>query len=314
MNSYTNLRSLYAKFTMNNDSANLTDGDLYINDSIRKIMSMRDWWWLETTDTVSTVASQQAYQIPATIRKLRDVYVNVGTTVYMPEVIYDHSHWKTVLASELGDSDTPLFAYVRGKTLLLEPTPASNGNTVTFVGETNAIDLSIADYTTGTITTATNASTAVVGSGTSWNASMAGRYIRIDDSNAVNVGDNRWYKIASVTDATNLVLEKPYEGTSITAGSASYTIGQMSPIPEEYDIAPVYRATALYWDSQGEHDRASTYWMLYDGGKEKGTTDIEGGIIGTMVSDNASVDGSYIRRSASRVVDINDYPKDLTGF
>jgi hypothetical protein len=57
-------------------------------------------------------------------------------------------------------------------------------------------------YNTGTVTTTAN-STAVVGDGTDWDSTMAGKYIVIG-----NYG--KWFKIASVTDATNLVLDSAY--------------------------------------------------------------------------------------------------------
>ena len=313
MLSFTTGRNLYGKLTKNTTSTNLTDGDLFISDTLRKILAMTDWWWAETSDTVATVATQQAYQIPKTIRKVSDVYVTVGTTIYTPKKIYDPEQWSGILQRQLGSSDVALFAYIRGKQLLLAPTPSSI-NTITFVGRIGAVDLSIADYTTGTIVSIANAATTVTGSGTTWNASMKGRYIRIDDSEAANVGDNVWYEIASVTSTTVLELVKPYEGTAIAAGSPTYAIGQMSPLPEEYELAPIYRATALYWDSQGDHNRADTYWQLYDGGKEKGKVKLAGGIIGSMTEDNSTFEGVMIPRSSDTSIDINNYPRDLTGF
>lgn len=307
------MRNLYGTLTKNTTSANLTDGDLFLSDTVRKMLAMADWWWAETTDTVATVASQQAYQIPKTIRKVSDVYVTVSSTIYTPELVYDPRKWASVLQRELGDSDTVLFAYIRGKQLLLEPKPAS-ANTITFVGRIGAVDISIADYTTGTITSIANGATTVTASGSTFNASMAGRYIRIDDSDAANVGDNRWYQIDSITSTTVLELVKPYEGLTISAGSPTYAIGQMTPIPEEYELAPVYRATAIYWDSQGEHQRADMYWMLYDGGKEKGKVKLAGGIIGSMTEDNSTFEGAYIPPTSAAVININNYPLDLTGF
>lgn len=314
MLTYTTGRNLYGKLTKNNNTVNLSFGDTTIAESLRIINAMTDLVHVEDSDTDTTVASQQAYTIPKTLRKVSDIYVTVGSTIYTPEKVYDPGRWSSVLQMELGESDVPLYQYIRGRQVLFAPAPATTGNTITFVGMSNTIDPSIADYTTGSITTITNGDTTVTGSGTSWNASMVGRYIRIDDSDAANVGDNRWYKIASVTSTTVLELTEDYEGTSIAAGSATYTIGQAYPLPEAYHMAPVYRATALYWDTEGNAERADRFWQLYDGGYEMGRSPYPGGIIGMMIAENSTFDGNYIPPSSVASIDINNYPQDLTGF
>lgn len=75
-------------------------------------------------------------------------------------------------------------------------------------------------YSTGTITSIANGATAVVGSGTTWVASMVGQSIKIYGN-----GDGVWYKIATVTDATHLVLASNYKGTTIAAATEPYIIG-----------------------------------------------------------------------------------------
>lgn len=79
------------------------------------------------------------------------------------------------------------------------------------------------DYTTGTVSI-TNSSTAVAGTLTVWTSAMAGRKIRFN-------GENAYYRIKSITDGTNLVLEQPYQGTTDT--DATYAIYQ-----DEYRLAP----------------------------------------------------------------------------
>lgn len=87
--------------------------------------------------------------------------------------------------------------------------------------------LTVAPYTTGTITVV-KGSTAVVGSGTTFTSAMVGRQLKVS-------GVTGWYNIASVTDATNLDLEIGYGGNN--AAGASYFIAQ-----------PVYAlADAVKW-------------------------------------------------------------------
>ena len=93
---------------------------------------------------------------------------------------------------------------------------------------------------------------------------------------------------------------KPYEGTTIAAGTAAYTIGQCSVVPEAYDIGICYRAAALYWQNQNDLVRSKTYWMLYDGGMEAGYTQDYGGLMLQMLSNEGETEeGSYIPPAGS---------------
>src|SRR5690606_20859450 len=95
--------------------------------------------------------------------------------------------------------------------------------------------------------------------------------------------------------ATILVLVKPYQGETVVGGALNYTIGQTYPIPEAYDMAPLYRALALYWDWQRDQKQSERYWLLYDGGNEIGKTEEYGGIIGQMLEEEGeSFEGPYI--------------------
>ena len=77
-------------------------------------------------------------------------------------------------------------------------------------------------YSTGTVAV-TQGSRAVVGTGTTWTAVMAGRKF---------LGpDNAYYKVASVTDTTNLILTEPYQCAD--ASGSSYQIWQ-----DEYVLYP----------------------------------------------------------------------------
>lgn len=301
MKSYTTLLSLYQSLTRNSTTANQTLGTQFINDSIRTICSLQGGKlrFLEDTETLSTVANQEAYYIPNKFRKLIDLYVRVGTgtsaTIYMPEMIFDPTKWKLVLAYRLGTNDFPYFTYVENQLFRLQPIPSSSGNDIVLRGRLNVRDLSIADYTTGTIVSIANGGTAVVGSGTTWTADMVGRYIRITETTAANAGDGFWYEIGSYTSATSIGLLKPYNGTSISAGSAAYTIGQMSPVPEAYDVAIAYRSAALYWQQNYDLSQAKTYWMMYDGGNEAGYNPKYGGIIDQMLAtEGETEEGAYV--------------------
>lgn len=302
MRTYTSYLSDYKKFTNNQETANETLGATLINDSIRTICNLQGGKlrFLEATKDMTTVASQESYQIPNGFRKLIDMYIYSGSgsssdTIYMPEMVFDPTKWKLIKAYRLGESDVPYFTYVENQKFFIQPIPSTTGNLITLRGRLQVRDLSIADYTTGTIVSVANGGTTVVGSGTTWTADMVGRYIKITNTTAANGGDGFWYQIGSFTDATHIGLLKPYEGTSIVAGSAAYTIGQASVIPEAYDVAVIYRSVALYYQQNKDLERARTYWMMYDGGMEAGLTKEYGGIMLQMLENEGETEeGAYL--------------------
>lgn len=304
MKTYTNLRNLTAKYC-NVDTADtnaMNTIDININDSTRTICNLQGGKlrFLEATKNMTTVADQETYQIPNGFRKLIDMYIYNGTgvatdTIYAPRMVFDPQLWKRILQSHLGTQQVPYFTYVENTTFKIQPIPSVTGNLMVLRGRLQTRDLSIADYTTGTIVSIANGGTAIVGSGTTWTADMVGRYIKITNTTAANGGDGFWYEIGSYTSATSIGLKKPYEGTTIAAGSAAYTIGQCSVIPEAYDIGIVYRATALYWHNQNDLVRAKTYWLLYDGGMEAGYTKEYGGLMSQMLANEGETEeGGYL--------------------
>jgi hypothetical protein len=309
MKTFTALRETVAKFSnvSTSDTQKMALIDDNINDSIRTICNLQGGKlrFLEATKDMVTVASQEGYQIPNGFRKLIDLMVFSGSgsssdTIYSPEMVFDPTKWKLILQYRLGTQDVPYFTYVENQKFYIQPIPATSGLLIRLRGRLQTSDLTIADYTTGTITSVANGGTAVVGSGTTWTEDMVGRYIQITQTTAANGGDGFWYEIGGWTDATHISLLKPYEGTDIAAGSAAYTIGQVSPIPAAYDVGVVYRATALYWDNQGDLERAKTWWLRYDGGMEAGYSKEYGGLMLQMLSNEGETEeGAYVPPFAS---------------
>ena len=302
MRTWTKFQNDYMALTNNNTPTNQTQGGVYTNDSIRTICNLQGGKlrFLESVKDMFTVANQEAYQIPNGFRKLIDLQIYSGTggsgnTIYSPEMIFDPTKWKLIQQYRLGTASTPYFTYVENTTYKIQPIPSVSGNLIRLRGRLNTRDLSIADYTTGTIVSIANGATTITGSGTTWTADMVGRYIQITETTAANGGDGFWYQIGSWTSSTSMELLKPYEGTSIVAGSAAYTLGQCSVIPEAYDIAVVYRSAALYWQNQSDLVRSKTYWLQYDGGNEAGYSKEYGGVIGQMLANEGEQEeGSYI--------------------
>ena len=309
-------------------SADTTNTTLLTNfwqDSVRTVLSIRSgkWWFLQTLKTIQTDTTLAgAYPIPAGCRSIMDLYVTVGNVIYVPRPVHSPEAWNIVLASRLGSSDVPLFYYVQGNKILIQPIPSSNTGVITVRARKNIPDFTVADLTTSTVTTATTGSTSVVLNAGAL-VSMAGKYIRITNTSAANTGDGQWYEIASAVVATQtLTLVAPYEGTSIVAGTAACTIAQMSPIPEAYDMAPIYRAVALFFQLNDPlHPAvAQAWWKLYDGGQEAGLVALPGGIIGQMMENaGESIEGAYVAPMSSGNLNPYNPPywhpfQDASGF
>jgi len=248
---YSAGRAFYGSLTKNTVSTNLTLGDQFANDDYRAICAAKDWPFLERLRTLTTVAAQQFYNLPYDCEQVREIAVIVSSKRYVPRQSPDRAHWDRLNQSSVS-SDIPEFYFVFNGQVGLWPTPVSASNTINVTQKTRVIDLSVADYTTGTITSIANAGTAVVGSSTVWTERMAGRYIRFTYSDTVNTGDGQWYEIASVTDGTHLTLTRAYGGTAIAAGTATYTIGQMPLLPEAFHDLPWMYAAGQYWLKEGE--------------------------------------------------------------
>lgn len=346
-----------------------------MNDSIRTIASINGgkWPFLEVEETVKTIANREYITIPNNIRRVMSFrYIqgddpNTDANI-IPRMVFDSEAWERVLVARLGTSSWPYFAYQKDRRLVFRPIPSTDDNQIALRGRVNLSDLSIADYSAGSIvsvpyattftgalasgatsatltgvwalptglytlafsngdervTTLTNGSAVVTwttpltaaataaieigtetggsiitGTGTTFTADMVGRWIRITQTTAANGGDGAWYQVGNYYSATIVGLKTPYQGTAITAGTAAYLLGQVSILPEAYQMAPIYRASALYWgiNNPGNPNTqlANHYWKLYDGGVEAGISREYGGIIGQMLQEsNESQEGPYM--------------------
>lgn len=275
--SYTGGRGYYGTLTNSSDSNHLANGDILITASIKKILSLANWSFLEKTVTVPTVAGQRTYQIPANINDvIDDLYITTSDEeVYLPDQIVNSADWKLILRRISGQNDDADFWYRQDSTVFLDPIPSTSGNNITMVGMKRFGKLENADYTTGTASI-NNGSKTVTGAGTTFTAAMVGRFISFTS------GDDLLYEIASYTSATEITLTKPYAGSNVA--SSAFVIGEYSPIPFEFQDLPIHRSAAMYWTKEGDFNRANYFWQMYDGGYEIGKIDEIGGSLGQMLN------------------------------
>lgn len=239
MLSFQNIYEEAQAQTEDDSSATLTLLKRAINQGHKKFAALLRRDWRVTEKTFSTVADQQYYQMPEDCIRPKSVSIAVGTVTYPLVEVADELQWRR-LNQRTTSADRPVYFYVKGEDQFgIWPTPAAV-NTGTLAYEPRIRDLSQADYATGTVAVANN-SAAVVGSGTTFTATMVGRSLKLNDPS----GDGMWYKIASFTDTTHITLENTYAG--LTASGVSYVIGEMPDIPEEYHESLIDYALYRYY-------------------------------------------------------------------
>jgi len=243
--------------TGDDSSSATTKHKLRINDTY-KILLAKFNKRTESTDT--TVASQQSYELPYNLKKLSSVKVTVSSIDYPLEQVYNEDRWN--LMNDQGTSytsDIQTHYYIKDNNILLYPTPASDGNTITYYYALKDKDMSNDDSDTGsTVKTLTNGDETVTLNAAGFTAVMVDRFFKIN-------ADGYWYRIASYTSTTVVELEKAFAGTSIAAGTSACTVAEMPLLPEEYHSALIYRPCWIYFmGKRDETGLAAFYKGMYD--------------------------------------------------
>lgn len=259
MKSYTQYSNDFGTITGNTSTANITYGMTLVNDSLRYLTSK--FYLNERSYTTTTISQQQFYNLPPQVKELINLTVTIGTVKWIPKVAPNRDYWDSLNVIQFYQ-DYPSFFFVYNNQVGIFPSPASDGNTITMNYKVRIKDLSQADYTTGTVS-ATQNSDVITGSGTTFIKNMEDRWIRISEPS----GDGNWYQIKTFTDATHVTLYNNYTGPTISG--ASYTIGEMPIMPEDYQDLALYRALQIYYNSRVPNPQQSElYKGLYDSGYE----------------------------------------------
>lgn len=280
MLSYTALRNKFGVLVNNTNSTVLTNADNWINDAQRIFITETNGYFLEASATDTTVASQQNYDTPYNYEKMDSITITIGDFIYPIKEITDRHVWNDINLNSGTTADPPEYYFINAGQVYFWPAPSTAGYTITFYYKKLVRNLSNADYTTGTVTLA-NGSTAVTGSGTTFTAGMVGRYLKGDN-------DGFWYEIASFTDATNITLDKEWQGTG--ASGLSYTIGEMPVIPEAFHPNLVDYAVAEYWDMSGRPKRSAIYRAKWQEALRKGKIDASNKTNNMVINDGDGVE------------------------
>lgn len=256
MKTFQTLYSDYLTLSKDNSTANTTFGKAQINETYKSICGMADFIFLDDEMYASSVASQGAYRLPHNYQpgSISTVYILSGGNKYFPQEIHSTEEFER-LASDSSTSTTPEYYCIYNDYINFYPLLADTTSVIYARFRQVPRELSVDDYSTGTLTITKN-SNAVVGSGTAFTSSMEGMKMKLPDG--------IWYTISTVTDGTNIALAKTYEGT--TAIGASYIIGDCPIIPDGFQDILIYKPLEHYFMMTGEERRSSFYKNLYDSG------------------------------------------------
>ncbi len=262
MKSYSELQIDFGIDTKNTNSANLAWGDRIMNDFHRRIISVADWSFIHRLRTAKTVASTTFVPLPYDMDMVESIFVTVSSTRYQPKPAPNRKFWDELHYSSY-TSDTPEYWFVYNGQIGLWPQPATSDNIISINGKIKAVDLSVSDYTTGTVTTATNGDQTIIFTGTTLTYPMVGRWLRITVDDGTDSGDGVWYEIASITSTTEIELVREYGGTSISGGSQTFTIGMMPLLPEAYQNLPELYGAYRYWTKEKDKQRFTEFKLMY---------------------------------------------------
>lgn len=251
-----------------------------------------------TASSFSTAASTQNYPYPQGEVTIDGVVVTVGSVNFPLKIVSSEYQWEQLNAILIQASALPQFYFPRRDGFDIWPIPQAvyTGKIYYHYRDRN---LSVADYTGGSIQVTAN-SASIVGNGTAFTPSMVGRWLSVTDPTVS--GQGYWYRILSYGSATTLTLDRVYTGSS--SASCSYVIGETPELPEEGHMTLVDGVTAGFYAHMRKDttEAARFYNMFYTGdpsnaNRIEGNTQISGGLIGLI--------NRYMDRDDTRIINRN---------
>lgn len=266
MKSYTTLTNLFNSLSQATTSNLVSLGAQLMNDAHRYLL--QKYFFNDASTTIATVASQQFYDLPFDFSKNKTDTITTGQLVWTPTEVLSRQDWDRLNVFPY-TANFPSNYFIWNNQIGFYPIPSTAGNTITYNYKRRPTDLTIADYTTGTVAV-TNGSATVTGTTTGWLANylaVAGSVLPLNLWLKITPpsGDGNWYKISSITSATVLTLVNTYTGG--TTSGASYTIGQMPLLLEDFHDLIVYRALQIYFSTIVDNpNKKKEFTELFDAG------------------------------------------------
>lgn len=237
------------------DAASLIKFKRDINIGGSKFLAGLGREWNRHSRFTDVIGGQQFYQSPEDMQKVKDIIVSNGGYNPPMEQIPDEAAWRYL--NMLSVSGQPSHYWVRGSNEFgLYPIPPANiTKGIELVFSPKHVQLTAADYTTGTVTVS-NGSINIQGAGTTFTTAMVGQWLQTTDGT-----DENFYKISNWNSVTSIDLENYYQGTS--GGTKSFRIGQVMDLPDEFLEGPVDYAMYRHYLKRGNPQLAADFKALY---------------------------------------------------
>ena len=224
--------------------------------------------------------ANQYYPYPEGEVNIEGITVTVGSVSFPLKIINSLYDWQQLNAIQIQASALPQFYFPRTDDWGIWPIPqAAYSGVISYHYRDR--NLSVSDYSTGSVTVTANSAT-VSGSGTTFTAAMVGRWFCVTDPTLS--GQGYWYRISAFTNTGQITLGWPYTGT--TGSGVTYLIGESPELPEEGHMVLVDGATAGFYSHYRKDtesaERFSNLFYTGDVGnkeREEGNTKIAGGLI-----------------------------------
>lgn len=223
------------------------------------------------------------------------MYITIGSVNYPLRIINSLMGWQQLNAILIQASALPQFYFPRQSDFGIWPIPQA-----TYTGKLTYRyrdrNLSVADYTTGTVTV-TQYGTKVTGSSTTFTSAMVGRWFEVTDTTAQGQGVP--FRVTGYIDSTHITISPAWN--SATAASLTYRIGQAPAIPDELHVALADGATADFYAGMRKDLVTAAlfenrFWTgdANNPSRKEGDSTIAGGIIGGV--------NRYADRDNTRVI------------
>lgn len=236
MKSLTTLRNYGGSLSQNTSTENLVLFDQLINDSHRRFLEK--YFFNETSTTITTKSQQQFYDLPFDYSKLKTGTLTIGTLKWNPNEILTRKEWDSLNVFPYY-ADIPNNFFIYNNKFGLFPIPSTTGNVIGFNYKKRVVDLTFADYATGTVS-ATNNSVTITGATTGFLANYipALPTLLTNAATSTNSALNA-YTYANGTLGVGATLTFTSAGT-LTIGGQSVVLNDIVLVKDETGTSAAY--------------------------------------------------------------------------
>lgn len=233
----------FKDLALNSSDTAINKGQRLIQQRIKEVLGLTGLSFNYDTAVIPSQANVKSYSMPANCNRVVSASFQLNNLLFPLLIVNSEQEFNRYRVTNF-TSNFPRILYVKNNTIYPYPYPADD--TIEF--QVNFIkrvpDMSFVDVsTTGTVTLGSPTVT-----GTGFLTTYIGKSLR--------AADGIWYEIIDVPNSTHITLKQNYAGLTTTG---AITIAELVPLPEGFELTPIYLALADYYISdeskEGLYDR-----------------------------------------------------------